>query len=86
MLSTRFSSAVARVRGVHTEARLAKLGLILPELPQPVGAYTLGVQEGGWVYCAGHLPFKADMKTVEVGRLGFDLTSEQGAEMARTTA
>ena len=73
-------------RFVHTEARLAKLGLTLPELPQPAGSYKLGVQEGGWVYLAGHLPFKEDMKSVHVGRIGFDMTKEEGAEMARITA
>ena len=65
-------------RCVHTERRIHELGLVLPELPQPAGAYTLGVQEGGWVHLAGHLPFKPDMKTLHTGRLGFDLTAEEG--------
>ena len=51
---------VLATRGVHTEARIAKLGYTLPTLPQPVGAYTLAVKQGGWVYCAGHLPFKGE--------------------------
>lgn len=70
-------------RCVHTERRIHELGLVLPELPQPAGAYTLGVQEGGWVHLAGHLPFKPDMKTLHTGRLGFDLTAEEGADLAR---
>lgn len=37
-------------RRIHTEKRIAELGYTLPELPQPVGAYTLGVNQGGWVY------------------------------------
>ena len=35
----------AAARRVHTEARIAKLGYTLPQLLQPVGAYTLGVKQ-----------------------------------------
>jgi hypothetical protein len=42
-------------RHVHTEKRIADLGLTLPELPQPAGAYKLAVMQNGWVYLAGHL-------------------------------
>ena len=70
-------------RLVHTEARIASLGLTLPELPQPAGAYTLGVNSGGWVYLAGHLPFKEDMKSVHVGRVGAEFTAEEASELAK---
>lgn len=73
-------------RGIKTEARLAALGYTLPELPQPAGAYTLGVNQSGWVYTAGHLPFKPDMKSVHVGRVGAEYTAEEGEEMAKTVA
>lgn len=76
--------AGAAVRGVKTEARLASLGYTLPELPQPAGAYKLGVKQGGWVYAAGHLPFKDDMKTVHVGRVGVEFTAEEGEALAKT--
>ncbi|KAL1523383.1 hypothetical protein AB1Y20_018326 [Prymnesium parvum] len=73
-------------RGVKTEARLASLGYVLPELPQPAGSYKLGVRQGNWVYLAGHLPFKEDMKAVHVGRVGLDFTAEEGEALAKLTA
>ena len=84
MLRPRLLRAAA-ARGIKTEARLAALGYTLPELPQPAGAYTLGVNKGGWVYCAGHLPFKEDMKSVYVGRVGADFTAEEGEALAKVT-
>ena len=72
-------------RAIHTEARLAALGYTLPTLPQPAGAYTLGVPQNGWVYLAGHLPFKENMKDVHVGRVGVDFTEEEAAALAKTT-
>ena len=70
---------------VHTEARIASLGHTLPELPQPAGAYTLGAESGGWVYLAGHLPFKENMKDVHIGRVGVEFTQEQGTDLAKIT-
>ena len=72
-------------RSVHTEARLASLGYTLPELPQPAGAYTLGVPQDGWVYLAGHLPFNEDMKTLHVGTVGIDYTAEEAEMLAKIT-
>ena len=71
-------------RPVHTEARIAELGYVLPQLPQPAGAYSLGIHAGGWVYLAGHLPFQEDMKSVHVGRIGAEFTPEEGTELAQT--
>ena len=90
----RLSLGAARgaARAVHTEARIASLGYKLPELPQPAGSYTLGVHagykfvnQGGWVYLAGHLPFKENMKDLHVGRIGAEYTVEEGSELAKTT-
>lgn len=77
---------VAARRSVHTEARIAKLGYSLPTLPQPAGAYTLAVKQGNWVYTAGHLPFKENMKDLHVGRVGVDYTAEQASDLAKITA
>jgi len=74
-------------RLVHTEARIASLGYTLPDLAQPAGAYKLAVvsDEGGWVYLAGHLPFKEDMKNVHVGRVGAEFTIDEAALLAKLT-
>ena len=88
MLSRRALAATARTaaRAIHTERRIAELGYVLPQLPQPAGAYTLAVRQGGWVYCAGHLPFKENMKDVHVGRVGVDYTAEEASDLAKITA
>jgi enamine deaminase RidA (YjgF/YER057c/UK114 family) len=67
--------------GDETEARLAALGLELPEAAAPVAAYVPVVVAGGLAHVSGQLPF-VDGKLV-TGRLGEDLTCEQGAEAAR---
>lgn len=81
---TRASVRLGRVaaRSVHIEARIASLGYTLPDLPQPAGSYKLGVKQDGWVFLAGHLPFKEDMKSVHVGRVGEEFTAEEGAKLA----
>ena len=39
------------------EARLASLGIVLPDVPAPAGAYVPAVVTGSYVYTAGQLPF-----------------------------
>ena len=73
----------AHGRAVHTEARIASLGLTLPDLPQPAGAYKLAVAHGGMVHCAGHLPFKPDVKTLYLGQVGVDYTAEEAEALAK---
>ncbi len=63
------------------DAKLAELGLTLPEAAAPVAAYVPVVEAGGLLHLSGQLPF-VDGKLV-TGRLGEDLTLEQGQEAAR---
>ena len=37
------------------------------------------------MYLAGHLPFKEDMKTLHVGRVGDEFTQEEAEELAKVT-
>jgi enamine deaminase RidA (YjgF/YER057c/UK114 family) len=70
----------------QVEERLKQLGIELPVPPKPVAAYVPAVQtEGGLVYVSGQGPV-VDNKTVWVGRLGRDLTIDQGQEAARLVA
>ena len=39
------------------EARLAELGIVLPEVAPPVAAYVPAVVTGSYVYTSGQLPF-----------------------------
>ena len=63
------------------EAKLAELGLVLPEPAAPVAAYVPVVIAGGLAHVSGQLPF-IDGVLVK-GRLGEDVTTGEGYEAAR---
>jgi enamine deaminase RidA (YjgF/YER057c/UK114 family) len=67
------------------EERLAALGIELPTPPAPVANYVRAVTTGNLVFLAGHGPLKAD-GTYVTGRLGKDISLEEGYEAARLTA
>jgi len=67
------------------EARLKELGIDLPEPPQPVANYVNGVRTGNLIFLAGKGPRRADGSEI-TGKLGADVTIEQGYEGARLTA
>lgn len=66
------------------EARIQELKLTLPAIPKPVAKYKTALVVGNMLYVSGHGPVKMDGKNVLVGRLGQDLTLEQGKEAARS--
>jgi enamine deaminase RidA (YjgF/YER057c/UK114 family) len=66
------------------DARLAELGLALPEAAAPVAAYVPAVEAGGLLHISGQLPFR-DGKVI-TGRLGEDVTLEGGQEAAEACA
>lgn len=63
------------------EAKLAELGLVLPELAAPVAAYVPVVVAGGLAHVSGQLPF-IDGVLIK-GRLGEDVTTGEGYDAAR---
>lgn len=69
---------------VSIDARLAELGLDLPQAAAPVAAYVPTVLAGGLLHVSGQLPF-IDGQLV-TGRLGEDVSLEQGAAAARACA
>lgn len=66
------------------EARLTELGITLPPAPKPVATYIPAVRSGNLLFLSGTGPFK-DGAIVYAGKLGKDLTVEQGYEAARLT-
>lgn len=64
------------------EDRLRALGLELPPAPKPVASYVPAVRSGNLLFVSGILPMK-DGKPAWTGKLGRELTVEQGAEAAR---
>jgi enamine deaminase RidA (YjgF/YER057c/UK114 family) len=69
----------------NPEARLKELNITLPPAPQPVANYVNGVQVGNLIFLAGKGPRYADGTEI-TGKLGQDVTMEQGYEGARLTA
>jgi enamine deaminase RidA (YjgF/YER057c/UK114 family) len=66
------------------ETRIQELHLTLPPAPKAVAVYKTAVQVGKLLYVSGHGPLKED-KTLITGRLGNDMTLEQGYAAAKQT-
>jgi len=66
-------------------AKLAELGLTLPEAVKPVAAYVPAVRTGNLVFTAGQLPM-VDGKLPIAGKVGGPVSVEQGKEMAQNCA
>jgi enamine deaminase RidA (YjgF/YER057c/UK114 family) len=64
--------------------RLHELGLVLPAPFPPAGSYLACTVDGGLVHVGGHGPIDGD--TVLTGKVGGDLTLEQGLQAAHLTA
>ena len=67
------------------EARLADLGLTVPDVVPPVAAYVPAVRSGNQVFTAGQLPMR-DGALIATGKVGDAITPEQAAECARQCA
>lgn len=67
------------------EARLEALGIVLPPAPEPVANYVNGVRTGNLIFLAGKGPKRADGTEI-IGKLGKDLSIEEGYQGARLTA
>jgi len=69
---------------MEIEARVAELGLILPAAPIPVGAYLLARRTGDLLFLSGTTCYTPDGLLYR-GRLGDELSTEQGYAAARQT-
>ena len=67
------------------DARMKELGITLPPAPAPAANYIPWVISQGMVFIAGQIPTK-DGKPAYVGKVGKELTVEQGQEAARACA
>jgi enamine deaminase RidA (YjgF/YER057c/UK114 family) len=66
-------------------AKLAELGLKLPEVTPPLAAYVPAVRSGNYVYVSGQVPM-VDGKMLAVGKVGAEVTPEQAKELAARCA
>ena len=66
------------------EARLEELGIALPDAPTPVANYVSAVKSGNMLYVSGTGPGNAPDGKRYAGKVGRDLTLEEGQAAART--
>ncbi|MFE9201085.1 RidA family protein [Micromonospora sp. NPDC007230] len=66
-------------------AKLAELGLSLPEVVPPVASYVPAVQSGQHVYVSGQLPM-AEGKLLATGKVGNGVSADQAKDLAQRCA
>jgi enamine deaminase RidA (YjgF/YER057c/UK114 family) len=66
------------------EARLKALGIELPPAPKPAASYVTAARSGSLVFLSGQGPLK-DGRVVYGGKVGADLSEEDGVQAARLT-
>ena len=67
------------------DRRLQDLGIDLPAAPTPFGTYVEALQTGNLLFLSGMLPV-VDHKPKYLGRLGNELTAEDGRDAVYTAA
>ncbi len=70
---------------MSADARLAELGIELPDPLPPAGEYINAVRTGDLLILGGHIPFSPP-QTVVFGKLGAGLDVDAGREAARFAA
>jgi enamine deaminase RidA (YjgF/YER057c/UK114 family) len=81
MMPEQLSATASSRLQTTPEQRLKELGITLPAPQQPSATLVPAVLSGSMLYCSGHGP-RAEGKNI-TGKLGADLTPEQGKEAAR---
>jgi enamine deaminase RidA (YjgF/YER057c/UK114 family) len=79
----RARAAWAQSQG-SAEARLKELGITLPDPPSPVATYVPAVRVGNLLFVSGHGPGPAPDGKSYAGKVGRDLTLEEGRAAARS--
>jgi enamine deaminase RidA (YjgF/YER057c/UK114 family) len=64
------------------EAKLASMGLVLPEVPKPIGTYLPYKINGNTLYLSGQGPRRTD-GSFATGKVGRDVAVEQAYEHAK---
>jgi enamine deaminase RidA (YjgF/YER057c/UK114 family) len=70
---------------VSANQRISDLGIVLPQVATPAGAYVPAVVSGNLVFTAGQIPL-VEGKLAATGKVGKDLSAEQAKEIARICA
>jgi enamine deaminase RidA (YjgF/YER057c/UK114 family) len=70
---------------MKAESRLKDMGIILPDSPAPIANYLPVVRTGNLLYLSGVGPAKKADGSEFKGKLGTDLTIDEGYQAARLT-
>jgi enamine deaminase RidA (YjgF/YER057c/UK114 family) len=70
---------------LRIEQKLSDMGLELPPQLAPVANYVSSVRTGNLLFVAGHIPFQRDGTVLNAGKLGREVSEEQGYEAAKLT-
>jgi enamine deaminase RidA (YjgF/YER057c/UK114 family) len=68
---------------MNAEAKIKELGLTLPQPPKPLGNYVPGVRVGNLLFLSGHGPLRVEGMPTARGKVGRDLSLEDGYKVAR---
>ena len=68
---------------MSAEGRIKELGITLPDPPKPGGNYVPGVRVGNLLFLSGHGPSRVEGKPSARGKVGRDLSTEDGYKIAR---
>ena len=71
--------------GGSARTRLGQLGVALPQVAAPLASYVPAVRTGNLVYTSGQLPIEGG-KLAATGKVGGEITPEQGKTLARICA
>jgi enamine deaminase RidA (YjgF/YER057c/UK114 family) len=82
LLSLTANVVCAQLKSIDPEGKLKELGISLITPAAPTASYVKAVRVGNLVYLSGHGPDKPEGGQI-TGKVGGDLTLEQGQEAAR---
>jgi enamine deaminase RidA (YjgF/YER057c/UK114 family) len=85
LLSILLLNTAILVMAQNPEAKLKDLNIELPVIGKPMANYVHAVRTGNLIFLAGKGPSKPDGSYI-TGKVGVDLTIEQGQAAARLTA
>ena len=70
---------------MSVEAKLAELGLSVPEVAKPVAVYIPAVRSGSHIFTSGQLPMRSG-QLIATGKVGGEVTPEVAVECAQQCA
>jgi enamine deaminase RidA (YjgF/YER057c/UK114 family) len=70
----------------EVEAKLAQLGIVLPTPPNPIANYVGFVRTGALLFVSGQICLEPDGTLIVTGKLGENVSIEDGQKAARACA